>query len=78
MFDDKVNKMLGKNLNEFPQSASNLGFTNKNLNVSPNAVVSRLQKVLDAMPEVKSAKGNLNVEFEDGSKSNVKLLYKEK
>lgn len=42
-----------------------------------NSIVSEMQRLLDRMPEVKSVKGNLNIEFKDGDKSIVKLSYDE-
>ena len=46
-----------------------------NLNINPQHVVTEIQKLLDRLPEVKNAKGSLNVTFADGRKSTLNLSY---
>ena len=50
-------------------------FDGGNLNINPHRVVAEIQKLLDKLPEVKNAKGSLNVTFIDGKKSTLNLSY---
>jgi len=53
------------------------GFRNNatNFNINPQHVVEEIRKLLDKLPEVKNAKGTINVTFADGKTSTLNLSY---
>jgi hypothetical protein len=71
---DKINKILGPSPNYRGQVS---GFSRSNFNINPNKVLMDIQRLLDNVPEIKSAKGNLTVQFQDGKTTTLKLDYKE-
>lgn len=56
---------------------SNMPPIRHGFNMNPEKIVLELRKLLDRMPEVKKATGNLNIEFADGTKRVLKLVYNE-
>lgn len=72
--EDKINKILGNQPNYNSQVS---GFSRSNFNINPNKVMNDLQRLMDNIPEIKKARGNLTVEFQDGNTTTLKLDYKE-
>lgn len=86
MFDtnEKIGKILGTPQGQgrglgFGKGAGPLhkGLKRDNFNINPNNVLFELQKLLDRLPEVKSAKGSLTIKLADGQVKTLKLEYNE-
>jgi hypothetical protein len=76
MFDTKINKILGNN----PLQTGNLirpEHRRNNFNINPQNVLVQLKQLFDKLPEIKEAKGNLTVNFADGTKKTLQVYYKE-
>jgi len=83
----EIAKMLGRDKNKdhtFPNYG--LGFGNSNTQTPmhygrmPKAntrqVISEIRSLLDKLPDVKKAEGELEIEFVDGTKGKFKVYYK--
>jgi hypothetical protein len=86
--NDKIDKILGNGQgrgNGLPRQGMGFGngmgpgqgatLQNTNFNINPKNVIMEIQRLLDKLPEVKKASGNINIEFTDGKKGNFNIKY---
>jgi hypothetical protein len=74
MYDEKINKILGTG--PVIKNPLRPEHTKTNFNVDPNRVLQQIKGLLDRLPEVKKAQGNIVIELSDGKKTTLNIQYR--
>lgn len=81
--NNKINKILGTDTSNTGTKMTGISrqritdsFATSNFKINPQNTLAQLRNLLDKIPEVKAAKGQIQLEFVDGQKANLNLNYR--